>query len=289
MSTLSQRAILTTLNVSQWTARRLDRHETQAVNAKHGLKIEAARVNKNLLPFGTELQQLQSVTSAIRKAFDAQTLPWSVDGMRILKSDRYLDFAALARGWQDDWEQARDGFLAAYPTLQREAAKHLGSLYDPSDYPQGRELHHLFRFDIRFMPIADETDWRIKVGDEHMAKLKADMRQQLAEVEQKAMAEAWGRVHEVVAKTVERLSDPDNIFRDSLVNNAIELCGMMPTLNISNDPEMEATRQTIERTLAKYVGNVDALRHDPVARNDAADKLAEVMRKMGGYITPKAA
>ena len=103
------------------------------------------------------------------------------------------------------------------------------------------------------------------------------------------MAEAWQRVHDVVEKTVERLANPANIFRDSLVDNAVELCAMMPALNLSNDPQMESVRQTIERTLAKYQGNVDALRHDPIARDDAAVKLAEVMRKMGGYMTPKAA
>lgn len=289
MSALSERAILTMLNVSQWTARRLDRGETSAVNARHGLKIEAARVNKNLLPFGTELQQLQQVTGSIRKAFDLHTLPWGIDGMRILKSDAYMDFSVMTRTWQDDWEAARDTFLDAYPTLQIEAAKVLGPLYDPSDYPQGRELERLFRFDIRFMPIADERDWRIDVGDAQRAKLEADIRSRLAEVEQTAMAEAWERVHDVVSKTVERLATPENIFRDSLVDNAIELCGLMPSLNLTNDPAMEGVRQTIERTLAQYSGNVDALRHDPIAREDAATRLAEVMRKMGGYITPKAA
>lgn len=289
MTTLSERALLTTLKVSQWTARRLDRGETTALNQRHGLKVEAARVNKNLLPFGTQLQQLQQVTGAVRKAFDAHTLPWSVDGMRILKSDAYLDFSKLARKWQDDWEEARDAFLDAYPTLEAEAAKVLGPLYDPADYPQGRDLERLFRFSIQFMPIADAKDWRIDVGDEAKRKLEQDIRAQLIEVEQTAMAEAWERVHEVVAKTVERLAEPTNIFRDSLVTNAIELCGMMPSLNLTNDPAMEATRVTIEQTLAKYAGNVDALRHDPIARNDAAEKLAEVMRKMGGYIPQRAA
>jgi hypothetical protein len=109
------------------------------------------------------------------------------------------------------------------------------------------------------------------------------------EVEQSAMAEAWSRVHEVVEKTVERLANPENVFRDSLIDNAIELCSLMPSLNIANDAEMEGVRQTIERTLAHFAGNVDALRHDPVERQDAAAQLAEVMRKMAGYVTPKAA
>jgi hypothetical protein len=289
MSALSERAILTTLNVSQWTARKLDRNETTALNRSHGLSIEAARVNKNLLPVGTELTQLQQVTGAIRKDFDRHTLPWGIDGMRILKSEAYMDFSVQVRHWQDDWEQARDNFLSAYPYLQMEARRALGSLYKASDYPEGRDLDRLFRFDVRFMPIADERDWRIDVGDEARSKLEQDIRSRLVEVEQLAMAEAWGRVHEVVEKTVERLANPENIFRDSLIDNAIDLCAIMPSLNLTDDPVMEDVRQTIERTLAHFAGNVDALRHDPIEREDAADALAAVMRKMAGYMPAKAA
>jgi hypothetical protein len=284
MTTLSERAILTTLNVSQWTARKFDSDETLSVNRKHGLAIQAARVNKNLLPTkNNELQVLQQVTGMVRKDFDKHTLPWSVDGMRILKSDVYMDFSREVRHWQDTWEAARDTFLRAYPDLKREAAAALGSLYDESDYPTVSELHHRFKFAVRFMPIADDRDWRIDVGDDVKAKLQADIRAQLMEVEQAAMASAWSRVHDLVEKTVERLAYPDAIFRDSLVDNAVDLCALMPSLNISNDPEMENVRQTIERTLAKFSGNVDALRHDPLVRSDAADKLAEIMRKMAGY------
>jgi hypothetical protein len=289
MSALSERAILTTLNVSQWTARKLDRDETLAVNRKHGLAIEAARVNKNLLPKGTELQTLQQVTGMIRKDFDHHTLPWGIDGMRILKSDAYMDFAQQVNHWRDQWETARDAFLRAYPALMQEAMVSLGTMYNPSDYPHGRDLDRLFKFDVRFMPIPDKRDWRIDVGDDQRAKLEADITARLQEVEQDAMAEAWGRVHEVVAKTVERLSNPANIFRDSLIDNAVDLCAIMPSLNISNDPEMENVRTTIERTLAKFVGNVDALRHDAVERTAAADAMAAVMRKMAGYAPQKAA
>ena len=289
MSALSERAILTTLNVSQWTARKLDRNETTTLNRSHGLSIEAARVNKNLLPFATELQRLQQITGGIRKDFDKHTLPWGIDGMRILKSDAYMDFVQKVSHWKDDWESARDEFLDAYPVLQSDARRTLGSLYKSDDYPDTYELERRFKFDIRFMPIADERDWRIDVGDEARQRLEADIRTRLQEVEREAMAEAWARVHDVVEKTVERLGNPQHIFRDSLIDNAIELCALMPSLNISGDTEMEGVRRTIEQTLAKFAGNVDALRHDPIERQTAAEAMAAIQRKMAGYVHPKAA
>jgi hypothetical protein len=229
------------------------------------------------------------VTGAIRKDFDRHTLPWGIDGMLILKSDCYMDFSVQVRRWRDDWEQARDAFLSAYPGLQAQARQALGSLYKADDYPEGDSLDRLFRFDIRFMPIADARDWRIDVGDEVRQQLERDITARLQEVEHEAMAEAWGRVHEVVEKTVERLANPEAIFRDSLIDNAVDLCAIMPSLNISNDAEMEGVRQTIERTLAKFAGNVDALRHDPIERTEAAEAMAAILRKMAGYAPQKAA
>ena len=139
MSALSERAVLVTLNVSQWTARKFDRNETLAVNRKHSLSIEAARVNKALLPKGTELQTLQRVTDMIRKDYEKHTLPWGIDGMRILKSEAYLSFSQEVQHWRDAWEIARDQFLAAYPRLKRDAAQSLGGLYDESDYLSQRD------------------------------------------------------------------------------------------------------------------------------------------------------
>ena len=149
MSTLSERALLTTLSISTWTARRLDRSETTSVNRKHGLAIEAARVNKNLLPAAAELATLQSVVAMVRKSFDQHTLPWSVDGMRILKSDAYMSFSQDVRGWQDQWEQARDDFVRAYPALVSQARRSLGTMFDHSDYPDARDLQHRFKFAVR--------------------------------------------------------------------------------------------------------------------------------------------
>jgi hypothetical protein len=246
-------------------------------------------VNKALLPRCSELQLVQQVTGVIRKEFDRYTLPWSVDGMRILKSDLYMDFATKVNGWRDEWEQARDAFLRAYPQLRYDAQKSLATLYSVEDYPDPADLKHRFDFRVRFMPIADNNDWRIDIGDEALARLKADVTAQLKEVEAEAMREAWRRVQDVVEKTVERLSDPTAIFRDSLVDNAIALTEMMPSLNISNDEKMEEVRSAIQRTLAGFVGNVDALRHDPVQREYAADKMAEIQRKMAGYTQRRAA
>ena len=281
-TTLSERAMLVTMNISQWTARKLDRAETTALNRSHGLNIEAARVNKNLFPLSTPLERVHQTTGAIRKDFARRTLPWGIDGVNILKASAYIEFTQAVNQWHADYDEAVNAFLTEYPVLLDEARILLGTLYKQEDYPSLMEIRRRFGFAVRFMPVPDKQDWRIDVGDEARRQLEEDISQRVAQTEATAMTEAWRRIHEVVSRAHERLSNPDAIFRDSLVDNAIELCGVLPGLNIADDPALEASRQQLERLLAPYVGNKNPLRDNPQLRSEAASELTAIMDKMAG-------
>lgn len=280
-TSISERALLVSLNISQWTARRLDRKETRSLNARHGLTVEAARVNKNLLPMAAELDRVHQTTAAIRKEFAKRTLPWTLEGVCILNAEAYMDFSQEVTRWQNDWYSAVDGFIDAYPQYRKEAELMLGTLFDADDYPEAESLRKRFAFSIRFLPMPEAGDFRIDIGDEAVAalreRLEADVQKSVGE----AMQVAWQRVHDVVSKAHERLSNPENIFRDSLVENARELCAILPSLNITKDPELEKARQQIERSLCKH--EPATLRDDTAVRADVADQMKDVMSKMAGF------
>lgn len=287
MSTLSDRALLVGLNISQWTARKLDRRETSAINARHGLSVEAARVNKNLLPLATNLERVHQTTSFIRKDFAKRTLPWSLEGVQILKADAYMDFTRTVNTWQSDWESAVDEFVASYPAAYDEAKLLLGTMFNPDDYPAVTDIRRRFSFSIRFMPMPDVQDFRVDIGDEALERLRADLTKDIKASMGEAMSSAWKRVYEVVSRAHERLANPQNVFRDSLIDNAVELCALLPSLNVTDDPDLEKMRQAIEGSLCKY--NTTTLREDPAVRADVADKMADIMAKMAGFYTPLAA
>jgi len=88
-----------------------------------------------------------------------------------------------------------------------------------------------------------------------------------------AMQDAWGRLHDCLKHMSEKLAGAEKqIFRDSLVENAVELCGMLTRLNVTNDTKLEAARQEVERALvgitAKDLRKDDTLRHNTKAHVD---------------------
>lgn len=285
-TTLSNRALLVNLQISQWTARKLDRSETQLLNQRHGLTVEAARVNKNLLPLATELERVHQITAFVRKDFAKRTLPWGLEGVNILKADAYVEFTGVVRQWQTEWHGAVDGFLAAYPEYREEAKLLLNGMFKEEDYPHVDDLARRFSFNMRFMPMPDQQDWRVDIGDEALTKLRTELSRDIEKSMAEAMNTAWLRVYDVVAKAHERLSNPDNVFRDSLVDNAIELCGLLPALNVLDDPGLEKARQALERTLCAV--KPDTLREDLSVRAKVAGEMNDILRKMSGAF-PKAA
>src|SRR5690606_35105548 len=90
MSSLSSRAILVDLDISQWSARKLDKRETDEVLFRNGASRRAARVNKSLLPGAQSLEAVMKKATEIRTWFYERTLPWS-GSARILRSDAYFD------------------------------------------------------------------------------------------------------------------------------------------------------------------------------------------------------
>lgn len=278
-TTLSERALLVNLQISQWTARKLDRAETVALNQRHNLTVEGARVNKNLLPLSTELTRVHQMTQAIRKEFAHMTLPWGLEGVCILNADAYFDFTGKVRQWKTDWNGAVDGFLDAYPTYRDEAKTLLNGMFKEDDYPTTEDLRRRFAFNIRFMPMPDQQDWRVDIGDDATKELKAQLTADIEASVGAALQEAWRRVYEVVEKAHERLRDPENVFRDTLVQNAVDLCAVLPTLNFTKDPDLERVRQDIERSLCS--NTPDTLRNDPTVRSKVADEMADILKKMG--------
>ena len=279
MTELSNRALLVTLNISQWTARKLDRKESAAVNAKHGTTVDAARVNKSLLPLNTQLDRVHKMTSAIRNEYYQLSLPW-MEGMQIIKSEGYLSFAQRMADRKREWGQAVDRFLRSYETSVDDAKYLLGTLFNEADYPPVDSIRSKFRMDLGFYPMPDAADWRVDMADDQMSSLRQQLEQDVTEKVGAAMQAAWQRVHDVVKRIHTQTSNPEGRIYDSLVGSAKELCAILPSLNIADDPKLEEVRQELEGFFANTEAE-DIRKHQEV-RQEVSEQMADILAKMGG-------
>lgn len=281
MTDLSNRALLVSLNVSQWTARKLDKRETADVTARNGAASNAARVNKSLLPLAASLEAVHTIAGSARTTFYKHSLPWANEGMRVIKADGYLGFTQLMSAHRSDWLKAVDTFVSDYPSLVADAHLLLGGLYRAEDYPNPSDIARKFSMDITFMPVPSANDWRISLGDAEMDSLRRQITAKVQESQGVAMREAWDRLFKAVSSIKERVSDPDKRKFKGLLDCSIELCSILPTLNVADDPNLERMRRELEQSLTGV--NSDALNASPAYRSEVADKMTAIMDKMSSF------
>lgn len=278
---LSDRALLVQLSISQWTARKYDRKTTQEVAIAHNTTMNAGRYNKSLLPLNDELDNVHKKSTIIRTKFYANTLPWGIEGTMMLPTANYLAFMTDFRKEKSEWELLVNKFLANYDPLKLEAQKVLGSLYSDSDYPSAESIRHKFRMDLAVFPVPS-NDFRVSIASEELSRIQEDVERRVALAGQQAMQDVWQRLYDRVKHMAEKLADPKAIFRDSMIENAREICALLPRLNFADDPNLEALRQEVELGISSH--HPDALRNDPDLRRTAAAQAKDIVDRMGVFM-----
>lgn len=277
MGKLSDRALLVNVTISQWSGRKLDKGASDTVDNLYGA-TKAGNFNKKLLGACQELAAVTRAAGALRTFVYERTLPWMSDGSRILPSDSYVDFTAKFNAMRDAFETAVRGFVEAYPKLKEDARGLLGKLYNDSEYPHPSLINRAFGCDITVMPVPAVGDFRVDIGEAAKREFEITM----ANVEHAAMRDVWRRLHEKVSHAAQRLSDPEAVFRDTLVENLTTLCGLLSELNISDDPALEAMRVSLEQAIANQTA--EKLRDSVIDRSNTASKLREIEAKMGAFM-----
>lgn len=278
---LNDRALLVSLSISQWTARKLDKKATKEVADINRASTSAGRYNKSLLPLNDLLANVHQKTGVIREKFAKNTLPWGIDGTRMLPSANYLQFMQDFRKEKAEWQSLVTTFLDNYEYLVAEAKRWLGDLYDEKDYPSKESITNKFNMDMGIFPVPS-NDFRVALSSDELTRIQEDLESRMATVQQEAMNDCWHRLYKHVEHITEKLSDPKNIFRDSMIENARETCDLLTRLNIAEDPNLEAMRQQVERKLLDH--HPDTLRNDLDVRQDAAEEARKIMDAMATFM-----
>lgn len=271
--------VVVDLNISTWTGRKLDKRVSDEIDSAKGTKVRAGNYNKHLLAGTEKLERIQKLVGTIRTWHYQQTVPWSDGGSRLLPMANFFDYQASLNSFKDQFDRAVDAFIGEYPELVSSAAFQLGALFDRGEYPEAETLRDKFRFRYAFCPLPKASDFRVQAGEGFKQQLASQYEEYFNNKLNDAMQDIWARLHETLTHMSAKLADLTvpretktgekiyaQIFRDSLVGNATELCGLLSKLNITNDPKLEDARRKLEVAIAgvdaKTLRDSDSVRHD---------------------------
>jgi hypothetical protein len=272
---IQTRAMLARLSISQWTARKYDKSVSSEVEKAHAAH-DAGRFNK-LLVDKKLLDPIAKLGGEVRTYHYSVTLPWTDAGDRLLPSILFMEYTTKIRKYRDEFNRLVGDLIAKYPTEVQAARNRLGTMYVASDYPDVSELRSRFAVDIEFVPVPDAKDFRVDVSNEAAEEIKESITKSVNARQAQAVRDCYRRVHEVVSKIYERLSDEKAVFKDSLIKNASDLMSVLPGLNITDDPELTALHTEITAMLQV---TPKQLRENSQARRATADAADAVLAKL---------
>jgi hypothetical protein len=281
VSTLPSSSLVVNLSLSIWTGRKLDKRVSEEVDQQNSTRTRAGNYTKNLFAGSGKLEELTKLSGAIRTWLYTCTQPWGDNGDRILRTSYLLEFNNRLADYEQQFGHAVNNFLNDYDTMVAAAAFQLGDLFNREDYPTREHIVNKFGFRYSIAPLPTSGDFRVDIGNEGLEELRTHYEGVMDARIKGAMQDAWDRLHDVLTKMSERLEDTvgadgdpkRKIFRDSLVENAIEVAGLLKHFNINGDTRMEEMRKQLEDAMrgvdATSLRESDSLREQTKRKVDA--------------------
>ena len=279
---IASSAVLVELNISVWPANKVDREMTETVNTNASAVRDASQTRKNLFA-GTSLRKdIEKLAARIRLYHNQHTMPWADKGQRLLPTKLFMEYKQTMNNYEAQFKQMCDNFFFEYPRLVNEAQTHLGTMYRATDYPDLTNVREKFGFRMAIDPIPESGDFRLDISAEALEEVRAGYEAKFDERLAEAMRTPWERLHTVLTAMSEKLKDEEGEdnkkrYHDSLVTNAVDLCGLLDKMNITNDPKLEEARKQLELTMLG--ADIEHIKESSMIRENLKNKVDAILQK----------
>jgi len=275
---LKEKAVLVSLTVSKPRLTKKDKKATvdaELANNAHG----AGRYVKDLYPKHL-IDPIIQVENEARAYMYSCTLPWN-KGQHLLPCSRYMAFGERMGQFQVAFNQSVTAFLNNYSNVLLQAEQTQGELFNASEYPDLSELKAQFGLNVRFFPVADASDFRLKVEADVLERLKKDAEEQIREALAETMREPFTRLYEAVARIYTQCSKDEGRIYDTLTDNLDQLLEVLPDLNFTGDKRLT---ELIDDCRSSISVHPEMLRLEKDKRKDVAAEAQRILEKMARFM-----
>lgn len=275
---ISNSAMLVELNISTWTGRKLDKQISAEIDIAKHTTTRAGNYNKKLFADEPIFDAIGKFAGNARTYHYHATMPWSDSGLRLLTTAMFFDYQKQITGLEAEFSRKVTDFINQYDKLVIQSQMKLGTMFNPSDYPDAETIASKYRFSVKYTPVPDVGDWRVNVGNEAQELLKTSYAQAYTSNLEFAYADVWQRTHDALLNMSTKLSGSDKqIFRDSLVSNVRDMTTLLDRFNITDDAKMKQAKVKIENALLGVTA--DSLREDDDFRLDTKQKVDQLLKE----------
>lgn len=291
MTTIIQKsAVICRLNIRMCGFEKTDKGVSSEVADNKSASDDAGRYVKRLFAGNPILKEITTVRGKARNVNKAQTLRY-LDGQDLLPVGNFDHHSELMTDYKDLFDALCEDFFAEYETHRDAQQVRLGEMFDANEYPPVSVLRGKFQFNISYEPLSDGNTFDKMFGNAEMEQqMIADAEAQMQSRIDEAMHQLYGRLLKTVDcfNTAMRNYQPKTAnskalgtFKDSIVGNMIDICEVLPRLNLTGDADLANYCEMVKSKLTNY--DAADLREDEALRKTAADEAQAILDQMAGY------
>jgi predicted outer membrane protein len=277
IKTLSDKAILISLNISCFTGGKKDKIATQqVVDDNNVIKAENnVRVWKSLMK-GKEINKVVSCSQKIRLNFYKISACWG-ENVRIVKIENFQKVKLEIEKNIREFKDAVSESVLAYDRLVEDDKVKLGNLFNPTDYPSKASFASSFSANISVMQI-EKADFRNAVlSTEDIEDINKQIEQRIKNNAVELEKELISRVSEKVQHLLSRLSD-NGKFHQSSIDNIVEAIQEARNLNINDNPKIDNLFDKIEESMGTL--SAESIRESYSAKSRATLETVDCMKNI---------
>jgi hypothetical protein len=154
-----------------------------------------------------------------------------------------------------------------------------GKSFNPADCPPWSEMRNSFGYSVKYSPVPETNHFISSLSAANTEAMRADLEQRNAQRVEQAVTDTWNRLLTPVRAMAESLASPETIFRDTLVTNIRDICALIPSLNLTNSPQLAAAASEINHAFSTI--NPDTLRENTAIRTDVSARAAALVARFG--------
>lgn len=282
--TIANRCMLVKLNISAWTATKLDKSESNKVMRDNGVHSSSnknpVRVYKDIMAGGTVVKNIKDYAARCRLDYNKMTLPFEDNGWRILPTAMYFEFIDFVNEREAGFTDLVRQLETQYGSMVRASMEMLSNLQDHADYTDIEDVLDKYSFNLSKRPMPDSGHFIVDGMGDELERVKAQMDAERDAQVANAVAEGGERVFTMLESMSAKLdnSDPEakKRFHDNWLSSAQHLCEQAEKWNLTGNSRLKSVTDRFQNAIRGY--NVDSLKHSPVARAEMKDQLDSILK-----------
>ena len=284
MSVIANSAVLVRLNISVWGASKRNKELEHEVARNKNADPKAMRMYDNLMVGSTGHSEIHKHAADSRLWHTTGTNPFDERGYRLCPTSLFLDYKLQQNQRRGRFWSLVDTFRVKYFSYRETAEQYRGDMFNALDYPSVEEACSKFAWNFTVAPVPESGHICIDLPEQELAEVRASCDAEVDRRVELAMQENEARLKKELKLISGKCSDvgvdeDDDTRRwhDTFVTNPLKLCELLKHTNLTQDPQIEEARSTLEELMRGK--NKEMFKDSPHLRAVAKSKVDSIIDK----------